>query len=110
MSFYSSEKQSKGIRLSVIIEEITIHSWWVILFMIACYAMYERALYHSDNTYRQFYEQRLGLEKEKQKLLDQQQELKLQIQSQNDPAWIELTLMRKLGLVPDGQTKIYFTN
>lgn len=34
--------------------------------------------------------------------------LKRQIKSQNDPAWIELILKRDLGLVPEGQIKIYF--
>lgn len=32
----------------------------------------------------------------------------LQIQSQKDPRWIEMVLMRKLGLVPDNTLKVYF--
>lgn len=31
-----------------------------------------------------------------------------QVESQNDPAWVEMTLMRVLGLVPEGQSKVYF--
>lgn len=35
-------------------------------------------------------------------------DLLLQIRSQNDPEWVELTLMRRVGLVPEGQVKVYF--
>ena len=34
--------------------------------------------------------------------------LKKSINSQSDPAWIEMVLKKELGLVPEGQTKIYF--
>lgn len=32
-----------------------------------------------------------------------------QVESQNDIDWIELTLMRELGMVPEGQRKVFFT-
>lgn len=38
----------------------------------------------------------------------EQQELILQIESQTDPAWVEMVLKRNLGLVPEGQVKVYF--
>jgi hypothetical protein len=50
-----------------------------------------------------------ALQSEKQFLLEEKQDLKLQINSQKDPAWIELTLMKGLGLVPEGQLKVHFT-
>lgn len=31
-----------------------------------------------------------------------------QINSQSDPAWIELVLKRELGLIPEGQKKVVF--
>lgn len=37
-----------------------------------------------------------------------QEDLLREIASQNDPSWIELVLMDKLGLVPEGQTKVHF--
>ena len=37
-----------------------------------------------------------------------QRDLKLQVASQSDPAWIELALIKGLGLVPEGYTKIYY--
>ena len=34
--------------------------------------------------------------------------LERQIMSQSDPNWIALTLIRVLGVVPEGQQKVYF--
>lgn len=48
------------------------------------------------------------MQNEKQKALQKQQDLKWQINSQSDLAWIELTLMKGLGLVPEGKKKVFF--
>lgn len=53
-------------------------------------------------------EQLNRLNEQKEQLLVEHEDLVLQIQSQSDPAWIQLTLMKGLGLVPDGQMKIFF--
>jgi hypothetical protein len=37
-----------------------------------------------------------------------QEKLLLTINSQSDPAWIELVLFRELGLVPEGAAKVWF--
>lgn len=34
--------------------------------------------------------------------------LELEIHSQSDPLWIQLALMKGLGLVPEGQRKVLF--
>ncbi len=49
-------------------------------------------------------------EMEKQKLaaLIQQEDLSLTLASQSDPSWIELVLLRELGVVPEGFLKVYF--
>lgn len=38
----------------------------------------------------------------------QKEYLTRQINSQSDPAWIEMVMKKELGLVPEGQVKIYF--
>lgn len=48
------------------------------------------------------------LEEKKKILLKESEELLLAVQSQSDPEWIQLTLMKGLGLVPEGQKKVYF--
>ncbi len=54
-------------------------------------------------------EQRFArLEQKKAELLADREELRSQIQSQSDPAWVEMILMRELGVVPEGWLKIHF--
>lgn len=36
------------------------------------------------------------------------EELEMKIASKNDPRWIEMILMKKLGLVPEGYMKVHF--
>lgn len=49
-----------------------------------------------------------NLHTEKSIALEEKEDLLLQIGSQSDPAWIQMTLMKGLGLVPEGQQKVYF--
>lgn len=87
---------------------IFIRSWWVIAFIIGCTMLYEQGLRNRDALYQQLTDQWLNLQKEKQQALHHQQNLQLQINSQSDVAWVELTLMKGLGLVPEGQQKVHF--
>lgn len=87
---------------------VFIQSWWVIAFILICAILYEHGLKERDTLYLQLTDQWLSLQKEKQAALFKQQNLQLQINSQSDLAWIELTLMKGLGLVPEGQQKVYF--
>jgi len=50
----------------------------------------------------------LALEEEKNKEKGRHDFLNLRIASQNDPDWIELVLMKKLGVVPKGKIKVRF--
>lgn len=50
------------------------------------------------------------MEKEKCLTLATQEELILKIASQSDPAWIEMILMRDLGVIPEGWLKVHFRN
>lgn len=49
------------------------------------------------------------LKKEKGFAMEKNEKLIKQINSQSDPAWIELVLKKELGLVPEGETKVLFT-
>ncbi len=83
-------------------------SWWVILFVLFCFMLYEQGIRQVNGQYKFLKKQLDALENEKEDALAKQNDLLLQINSHSDPAWIELTLMKGLGLVPEGQTKIYF--
>lgn len=83
-------------------------NWWVIAFIALCSCVYfqssgkkKMVIYSLDNQLAAMGEEKSALQQEKEDLL-------LQINSQSDPAWIQLTLMKGLGLVPEGQLKVYF--
>lgn len=85
-----------------------LRSWWVIAFVFCCTILYEQGLKKRNMIYQQLTEKAVQLQVEKEKVLRRQQNLELQINSQSDRAWVELTLMKELGLVPEEQQKVYF--
>lgn len=85
-----------------------INSWWVTAVVLLCLIFYEQRLKEQEQLYLYFTRQLQSLEKEKKNSLIIQENLQLQINSQSDPAWIELMLMKGLGLAPEGQVKIFF--
>lgn len=91
-----------------IIEEAFIRSWWVILFTLGCYLCYEQGLQKKEFDFIKLQMQYAELQKKKKTLQMQQENFQRQLNSQDDPAWIELVLMNVLGLVPEGQTKVLF--
>ena len=40
--------------------------------------------------------------------LKEKEDLALTLASQSDPAWIELVLLRQMGVVPEGFLKVHF--
>lgn len=90
------------------IRNFLIHSWWIVAFLLACAILYEQSLQQRETLYQQLNEQKRALQEEKEIALEEQQQLLRQINSQKDPAWIELTLMKEMGLFPEGQKKVYF--
>jgi hypothetical protein len=86
------------------------HNWWVIVFVAVCAVLYLHSMRQKELSYQEMAHRLRGLEKEKALALVQQEELLLQIQSQSDPAWVEMVLKRNLGMVSEGQTKVYFQN
>lgn len=70
---------------------------------------YEQQLRKRNNQFTLLQKNLVELQKQKFDMLALQEDLLLQINSQSDPEWVELTLMRGLGLVPEGYTKVYFS-
>jgi hypothetical protein len=92
------------------IENAIFYSWWVVLFILGCYMSYEHSLEKRDRDFAILHQQYMELLRKKNVLKTQQEALHRQINSQSDPAWVELILMKGLGLTPEGQTKVLFTN
>jgi|694.fasta_scaffold16729_12 hypothetical protein len=84
--------------------------WWVVAFMILCYMLYEKGMRTRNAVYENLEQHYLNLLEDKHQNLALQDDLMLQINSQSDPAWIELTLIKGLGLVPEGTKKIFFSS
>lgn len=118
--FFSVEKKRHVWKIGIMQEEIDskifraferlfLHSWWVLLFVLLCFFFYEQGERSQKSLYLGLTTQLEELTTEKMKALERQKRLRMQINSQSDPAWIELTLRRCLGVVPEGESKIYFT-
>jgi hypothetical protein len=95
-------------RICKFTEEALFKAWWVISFMLFCYLLYERGLSKRNHDFAKLHSKYLELHNEYKLALLLQDNLLLQVNSQSDPEWAELTLMKGLGLVPDGQTKVLF--
>jgi len=79
------------------------------LFLALCFLVYSHAMHKKDKAYRELENYLANLKVEKESLINNRDDLLLQINSQSDPSWIQLTLMKGLGVVPEGQVKVYFT-
>jgi hypothetical protein len=71
---------------------------------------YERGMKRRDQDFAKLSKQYLELQNEKMNAETLRESLLLQINSQSDPAWVELTLMKELGLVPEEEIKVIFTD
>ncbi len=82
--------------------------WWVFAFCAVTAGVY----FHSMKEKRSALScMRLRLEQmeaERSLAVQKGEELRLRIASQNDPAWVEMILMRDLGVVPEGFLKVHF--
>ena len=82
--------------------------WWTLLFVAACLLLYFHGIEKKKQACIDLREKAWELESLKRLAQVEQEELMLQIQSQNDPEWIEMVLKKRLGVVPEGQMKVYF--
>lgn len=83
-------------------------NWWVALFIAACCLIYFNSGDKKNEVLATLDSHLQHLKIEKALLLQEKEDLLLQVNSQSDPAWIQLTLKKGLGLVPEGQKKVYF--
>ena len=86
-----------------------IRSWWVIVFSTLSIAFYFQAAHGRTTIFSDLSLRMQEMESDKLALSQEQDDLDLQLQSETDPAWIEMLLMKELGVVPEGWTKVHFT-
>jgi hypothetical protein len=82
--------------------------WWVVVFCTVTSLVYFHALKEKKSAVRHLGLRLEKMEQEKWFAFQKREDLQLRIASQNDPAWIEMILMRDLGVVPEGFLKVHF--
>lgn len=82
--------------------------WWVAAFCSVVGALYFQSIEAKKASLTEAGFLLCEMEKEKFLSLAEKEELNLRIASQSDPAWIEMILMRDLGVVPEGWLKVHF--
>src|SRR5579872_3081137 len=83
-------------------------SWWVVVFCLITGLVHFHLLKEKKNSISLLGLRLEQMEMEKLKALERKDDLELRIASQNDPAWIEMVLIRDLGVVPEGFLKVHF--
>lgn len=82
--------------------------WWVIFFIIISYFLYQESLHKKEIEYTKVYEELLEQQTRYKHAVYEYEQLYAQALAQHSPEWLEQTLMRQLGLVPEGYQKVYF--
>jgi hypothetical protein len=81
---------------------------WTALFLTACFILYSQAMQKKADVCSDLKGKIRELESLKQFVQSEREDLALQIHSQSDSEWIEMVLKKRLGVVPEGQMKVYF--
>lgn len=82
--------------------------WWVALACCLSFFVYFQAMKEKKRSVTELTARIDLLQKEKAHAKELKEELLLAVSSQEDPAWIEMILMRDLGVVPEGWLKVHF--
>jgi hypothetical protein len=83
-------------------------SWWVVVFCLITGLTHFHFIKEKKEAISLLGRRLEQMEMEKLKAVETREDLELRIASQNDPAWIEMVLVRDLGVVPEGFLKVHF--
>lgn len=82
--------------------------WWMILFLLFCYGCYLHGMEAKRKNLQELEKKSAFLKQQLQVAQQEQSGLLQEIESQSDPAWTEMLMIKRLGMVPSGQVKVYF--
>lgn len=82
--------------------------WWIMVFATVCYGVYLHGMQKKRAALSELKAKHSFLETELAKASSQREDLLLELASESDPAWREMMLMKRLGMVPEGQVKVFF--
>ena len=83
-------------------------NWWVLAFCIVTGVLYCHVIKEKSGGLHLLQTRLAAMYAEKQMVTQLNEDLELRIHSQSDPGWIEMVLMRDLGVVPEGFLKVHF--
>lgn len=84
-------------------------NWWVIGCCVLCLIGYIEGIKSRSLMAQELKFKISEIEREIAFASQENEELSLQLASRDDPAWIELVLLKQVGVVPDGFLKVHFT-
>lgn len=99
-----------SIKKNKLIKVLVLESWWFVLFMLLSFVVYTQAIKGKNGEISEYRNKLAFLQQEKIKQVRKNEELNLMINSLGDSSWVEIILMRDLGVVPEGKLKICFTS
>jgi hypothetical protein len=82
--------------------------WWVLCFCVVTTSIYFQNMQEKKRKLAELMTRQDSLHREMLLATQERDSLRLQMDSQNDPSWIEMVLMRDLGVVPEGWLKVHF--
>jgi hypothetical protein len=83
---------------------------WFLLLLIASFVVYDFGMKKKNFAIDEIRYRMKALEKEKIKAMALQEDLLLHVNSESDPAYMEMVLMKELGVVPEGKMKVHFSS
>ncbi len=82
--------------------------WWTATFCLSVGVIYGQGIRTRNEGLLGVTHRLAAMEREYATCLEQNEMLSLRLASQSDPAWIELVLLRQMGVVPEGFLKVHF--
>lgn len=86
-----------------------LQSGWPFLFAFLCISFYCHAASRREAAVLELSSRLDQMKREKKAICEMKEDLELRLRSQDDSQWIEMILMRELGVVPEGWVKVHFT-
>lgn len=83
-------------------------NWWFVLFCCIAALVHVHFSKEKKESLKLLRARLAQMEQEKLQALQTKEDLEITIASQSDPAWIEMILIRELGVVPEGFLKVHF--
>ena len=82
--------------------------WWTAAFCFSMLVIYGHKMKTQGSALHEANERMAEIERKTRVALKEKEDLALTLASQSDPAWIELVLLRQMGVVPEGFLKVHF--